>query len=100
MNMAIRTPLFTLRSANLSHSDEAQRIDAYVRRASGGTPFHLTGWSRAVAKGCDQRSHYLLAEDGEGMLAGVLPLTEVHSPLFGRALVSSGFAVGGGCACR
>ena len=30
------------------------------------------------------------------MIAGLVPLTEVHSPLFGRALVSSGFAVGGG----
>ena len=29
-------------------------------------------------------------------LSGWLPLTLVHSPLFGRALVSSGFGVGGG----
>jgi FemAB-related protein (PEP-CTERM system-associated) len=29
-------------------------------------------------------------------VAGVLPLHEVHSMLFGRALVSTGFAVGGG----
>jgi FemAB-related protein (PEP-CTERM system-associated) len=96
VTMAVCSPLFSLRSANLSHSDEAQRIDAFVRAHSGGTPFHLTGWSRAVGKGCGQCSHYLVAEDGEGTLAGVLPLTEVHSPIFGRALVSSGFAVGGG----
>jgi FemAB-related protein (PEP-CTERM system-associated) len=31
-----------------------------------------------------------------GVLTGWLPLTRVHSPLFGKALVSSGFGVGGG----
>jgi len=38
----------------------------------------------------------LIAEDAEGTLVGVLPLTEMRSPLFGRALVSTGFGVGGG----
>ena len=52
-------------------------------------------WSRAVARGCGQTNHYLLAEI-DGAIVGVLPLTVVHSPLFGRALVSSAFAVGGG----
>lgn len=74
---------------------DAAAIDDYVRRQAEATPFHLTAWSRAVATGCGQTSHYLVAETG-GAIVGVLPLTEVHSPLFGRALVSSGFAVGGG----
>ena len=96
MNMAITSPKFSVRVVNLDAQDEALRIDAYVRDHVNGTPFHLTGWSRAVARGCAQISHYLIAEDGDRMLCGILPLTEVHSPLFGRALVSSGFAVGGG----
>jgi FemAB-related protein (PEP-CTERM system-associated) len=74
---------------------DAAAIDDYVRRHAEATPFHLTGWSRAVAAGCGQSSHYLIAETG-GAIVGVLPLTEIHSPLFGRALVSSGFAIGGG----
>jgi FemAB-related protein (PEP-CTERM system-associated) len=94
--MRVGSPIFALRCAAIDQADEALRIDAFVRAHAQGTPFHLTGWSRAVAKGCGQVSHYLVAEDGEGALAGVLPLTEIHSPLFGRALVSSGFAVGGG----
>ena len=36
-----------------------------------------------------------MAEKG-GVLAGWLPLSEIHSPVFGRLLASSGFAVGGG----
>lgn len=74
---------------------DAAAVDEYARAHPGGSPFHLTGWSRAIARGCRQRSHYLVAETG-ARITGLLPLTEVHSPLFGRALVSSGFAVGGG----
>ncbi len=96
MNMAITSPKFSIRSVNLNEPDEALRIDSFVRGHDHGTPFHLTGWNRAVARGCGQVSHYLIADDGDKMLCGILPLTEVHSPLFGRALVSSGFAVGGG----
>ncbi|WP_298813412.1 FemAB family XrtA/PEP-CTERM system-associated protein [uncultured Sphingomonas sp.] len=72
------------------------RVDAFVRAHPEATPFHLPAWGEAVAAGCGQRAHVLLAEHGDGTLAGVLPLTEMRSPLFGRALVSSGFAVDGG----
>lgn len=83
----------TLRVADLA-SDSAA-IDAYVHAHPLATPFHLSGWSRAVARGCGQVNHYVLAE-ADGSIVGLLPLTVVHSPLFGRALVSSAFAVGGG----
>jgi FemAB-related protein (PEP-CTERM system-associated) len=73
----------------------APAIDAYVRAHPDATPFHLSAWSLGVAEGCGQRAHCLIARD-ETDIRGVLPLTEVHSPLFGRALVSNGFAVGGG----
>jgi FemAB-related protein (PEP-CTERM system-associated) len=76
--------------------DDDARIERFVEAQPEGTPFHLPAWSRAVAIGCGQRSHYLVAERGDGALAGVLPLTLVRSPLFGAALVSSGFGVGGG----
>ncbi|WP_445192962.1 FemAB family XrtA/PEP-CTERM system-associated protein [Sphingomonas sp. Tas61C01] len=72
------------------------RVDAFVREQRGATPFHLPAWSEAVALGCGQRARYLIAERANGDIAGVLPLTDVRSPLFGRALVSTGFGVGGG----
>jgi FemAB-related protein (PEP-CTERM system-associated) len=96
MNACLKIPAFTIRTANLGEADEAARIDAFVRLQDGGTPFHLTAWARAIAQGCGQKPHYLVAEDGAGAIAGLLPMTEVGSPLFGRALVSAGFAVGGG----
>ena len=72
------------------------RVDAFVRATPGATPFHLPEWGEAVARACGQRARVLLAERADGSLAGVLPLTEMRSALFGRALVSAGFAVDGG----
>ncbi|WP_333572241.1 FemAB family XrtA/PEP-CTERM system-associated protein [Sphingomonas sp.] len=85
----------SVRCADLLESGERGRLAAWVDAHPEGTPFHLPEWSMAVAKGCRQRSHYLVAEGRHGIV-GVLPLTEIASPLFGRALVSTGFGVAGG----
>ncbi|PAX09656.1 FemAB family XrtA/PEP-CTERM system-associated protein [Sphingomonas lenta] len=84
-----------VREADLRDDRECARIDAFVSERAG-SPFHLTAWSRAVERGCGQRARYLVAERPGGVIAGVLPLTEMRSALFGRALVSAGFAVDGG----
>jgi FemAB-related protein (PEP-CTERM system-associated) len=85
-----------VREANLTDIAESGAIDAFVRDQTAATPFHLTAWSRAVERGCGQRARYLVAERSDGGIAGVLPLTEMRSPLFGKALVSTGFGVDGG----
>lgn len=89
-------PARTLRIAlaDLRQPREAERIAAFVR-ARGGSPFHLPEWLIAIERGTGQRACGLIAERA-GRIEGWLPLTLVHSPLFGRALVSSGFAVDGG----
>ncbi len=89
-------PLIGVREADIADRADAARIDAFVCGAEGATPFHLTGWSRAVQRGCGQRSRYLVAERSDGTIAGVLPLTAMRSPIAGRALVSVGFGVDGG----
>jgi FemAB-related protein (PEP-CTERM system-associated) len=95
MTRPLAAPTSSLREADLADAAECARIDAFVREHRDATPFHLTGWSRAIAHGCGQRAHYLVAEQ-RGAIRGVLPLTAVRSRLFGNALVSSGFAVDGG----
>jgi FemAB-related protein (PEP-CTERM system-associated) len=85
-----------VREADLTDIAESRAIDAFVRDQTAATPFHLTAWSRAVERGCGQRARYLVAERAHGGIAGVLPLTEMRSPLFGKALVSTGFGVDGG----
>ena len=84
-----------VREANLRDAAECARITAFVQASKDATPFHLPAWSCAVQDGCGQRARYLVAEN-DGAIIGVLPLTEMRSPLFGRALVSTGFGVDGG----
>lgn len=95
MNAPLTLHKLRVRAADLHDAEECRRIDAFVREMPEGTPFHLTDWLKAIEEACGQTPHMLLAERA-GELRGLLPLHEMHSPLFGRALVSSGFAVGGG----
>ena len=80
--------------ADLHDPDCADRITAFVEKR-GGSPFHLPAWMLGIERGTGQESLGLVAQR-DGQIVGWLPLTLVHSPLFGRALVSSGFAVDGG----
>ncbi len=85
----------TQRLANLAEPDERARIEAFLDGHADSTPFHRPAWLAAVAKGTGNPALALVSERG-GQLAAYLPLNAVHSPLFGRLLASSGFAVGGG----
>lgn len=79
--------------------DDAQvvaQVEQWLVAQPASTPFHRPAWISAVARGTGQRAEMLVARDAVGGIAGLLPLNIIHSPLFGRALVSSGFAVDGG----
>ncbi|WP_324075832.1 MAG: FemAB family PEP-CTERM system-associated protein [Erythrobacter sp.] len=83
-----------LRVLDWSDAGEVSRIEGFVAEC-GGSLFHRPAWLRAVAAGTGQRPAGLVSER-LGVVTGWLPLTEVRSALFGKALVSSGFGVGGG----
>ncbi len=74
---------------------DSDAVAAFVHQHPKGTPFHLPVWIEAVEAGTGQCGHMLTAMRGR-RIEGVLPLTAMRSMLFGKALVSSGFAVGGG----
>ncbi|HET9211948.1 MAG TPA: FemAB family XrtA/PEP-CTERM system-associated protein [Thermoanaerobaculia bacterium] len=69
--------------------------DRYVRSAPGATFFHQLNWRWLVERTFGHRAHYLTALR-DGRIAGVLPLFELKSLLFGHSLVSIPFAIGGG----
>jgi FemAB-related protein (PEP-CTERM system-associated) len=73
------------------------RWDGFVERCPEATFCHRAGWARVIAEGLGHRCHYLIAERG-GEVAGVLPLAEVRSRLFGHSLVSAPCCVYGGVA--
>lgn len=69
--------------------------DAYVTAHPKSTFFHRAGWQDVLRRAFDHRPHYLLAERA-GRIAGILPLGEIKSLLFGHALISTPFCVYGG----
>lgn len=95
MNAPARIATVAVSAADLGDAAALARVEAFVRAHPRATPFHLPQWSRAVAAGTGARPHMLVAEQ-RGTIIGILPLTEVRSPLFGASLVSVGFGVGGG----
>lgn len=84
-----------VRLANLSDPDERAAIEHFVAAHPQGTPFHRPAWLQAVEQGTSNRALALMSER-LGAIAGLLPLNEIHSPIFGRLLASTGFAVDGG----
>ena len=95
MNAPMLRPKIHVRAADLRDANECARLDAWVMTHEAGLLFHRPAWLKAIEAGTGQEAHCLIAETA-GEIAGLLPLHLIHSPLFGRALVSSGFAVGGG----
>lgn len=94
MNAPFAPALERIAIADLGDPRQTARIESYVAEMAG-TPFHRPAWLRAVERGTGQRAFGVIAER-RGMLCGWLPLSEVRSPFFPAALVSSGFAVAGG----
>nr|WP_241761185.1 FemAB family XrtA/PEP-CTERM system-associated protein [Erythrobacter sp. NAP1] len=79
---------------DLSDDRLSRRIDGFVRE-QGGSVFHLPQWLKAAERASGHRASGFITEQ-LGAITGWVPLTEVRSLLFGQALVSSGFGVGGG----
>ncbi len=76
-------------------ADDLTAFDDYVAGSAAALPFHRRAWGDAIAAACRQKAHYLVAKRRDRVV-GALPLTEIRSLLFGKNLVSCGFAVGGG----
>jgi FemAB-related protein (PEP-CTERM system-associated) len=71
-----------------------QTWDRFVHD-SGGSFFHLSGWKALFEEVFGFRTHYMAAEK-RGQIAGILPLVEQNSILFGRGLIAAPFCVEGG----
>jgi len=73
--------------------------DAFVRAHPKSAFFHLATWRDVIQDVFGHKTHYLsLRESGE--LTAILPLVEINSRLFGHALISNAFCVGGGPLAR
>lgn len=84
-----------VRLADLRDPGEIARLEGFVARHPQGTPFHRPAWFVSVAEATGNRALALVQEKA-GEIVGFLPVDAIHSPIFGRLLASTGFAVGGG----
>ena len=83
-----------VRLAHVRDPLERDRIDNFLDARPDATPFHSRAWLDAIEAATGHSAHILLCEE-RGQIVGLLPLHRASS-LFGAALVSTGFAVGGG----
>jgi FemAB-related protein (PEP-CTERM system-associated) len=82
-----------------SPQDDPGPWDAFVSRHPDATLFHRSAWQRAVARTFGYRPCSLVARRN-GRVTGVLPLFQVPTLPWGRALVSAPQAVYGGPAAE
>lgn len=82
---------------NLSVADAAPAAwDAFVRATPTATHAHLAGWQRVFDGVLGHRTRFAMLAHHDGTLAGVLPVVDVRSRIFGRYLVSMPFLNAGG----
>lgn len=73
---------------------------SFVQSTWDATSYHQFGWKAVIAKSFGHPCHYLAAIEDSGDWQGVLPLTYMHSSLFGKFLVSVPFVNYGGLLCK
>jgi FemAB-related protein (PEP-CTERM system-associated) len=69
--------------------------DAFVDAHEDGTIFHRAAWRKIIGEVYGHDCPFRLARRGR-TIVGILPLVHVAGPLFGNALISTGFGVRGG----
>jgi FemAB-related protein (PEP-CTERM system-associated) len=79
----------------LALGSDTSAWDRYVRDHANATFFHQAAWRTVIERAFDHRTHFLVAEQ-DGAVAGVLPLAQVRTRLFGHTLISLPFCVYGG----
>ena len=93
MNIPVKSS-HTVSQVDFGDAAMMRRIEGFVHEQRASL-FHTPAWHKAVERGTGQKALGLVTQQ-LGTITGWLPLTQVRSLLFGNALVSSGFGVGGG----
>ncbi len=80
---------------DVSEAGNGREWDRFVETHDGATGYHLWAWRQVFAQGLRHPTPYLIARAG-GSVVGVLPLVQIRSRLFGRALSSLPYVNYGG----
>ena len=75
---------------------EGERWEEFVYSSPAATCYHRWNWKQVIERSFGWPTYYLVAEDEEGRVAGLLPLVWQKSVLFGSFLTSLPFLNAGG----
>jgi serine/alanine adding enzyme len=67
---------------------DRERWNNFVMSSGNSSCYHLTGWKNVIERSFRHKSYYLLAEDMENKVRGILPLVQLKSALFGNFIIS------------
>jgi FemAB-related protein (PEP-CTERM system-associated) len=82
----------------LFENGDRGRWDKYVMESSAASCYHLIRWKDVIERSFGHKTYYLLSENNEGQISGILPLVRLKSLLFGNFIVSCPyFNYGGMC---
>lgn len=88
----------TMNIRRYSPSDK-KAWDDYVMSSGSSSCYHLTGWKDVIEKSFGHKTYYLISEEENGKINGILPVAHLKSRLFGNFGVSLPyFNYGGVCA--
>lgn len=77
-------------------AEDRERWDEYVKKSNTSSFYHYSGWKNVIEKSFRHETYYLLSEDDEKNVRGILPLVHIKSLLFGNFLVSLPYFDNGG----
>jgi len=72
----------------LAQDADATRWDNYVCSKHDASPYHLYAWRQAIEDAYGQKGYYLIAEDINGAICGILPVIHIKPPLVSAQLCS------------
>lgn len=83
----------------ISTENDKVRWDEYVMKSESSSLYHLYKWKKIIESCFGHQSFYILSENSDGVINGILPLINLKSFLFGNYFVSVPFFnYGGICA--
>jgi FemAB-related protein (PEP-CTERM system-associated) len=79
--------------------EDLSKVERYIRESDQSTLYHDYRWTYVIGKSFGHKTFYLIGQNDDGAVQGVLPLVHMNSRIFGNFMVSMPFFnYGGVCA--
>lgn len=65
----------------VAQDNDAKRWNEYVNRHTHASPFHQFAWKQSIENAYHHKSYYLIAQDSQNQITGILPTVLIKLPL-------------------